>query len=419
MIYRMIHSQGMRQLKLSRDNLPLWTPILIGAILRIFIVWFNPHTPIWDEVSFEALAQKLVLGQPYGAPFWPPGWPYTITLLYRLFGTTNPGVMTWFNCAASILLLLFMAVVTLRLFTRQAAVVSVWLMAFMPSYLLINGLMVYEVLYQLLLVIGIFLAVGVAWTWPRVVGITLVCAFITLIRPTWFLLPLILWCMNLIYGCKTQLKWPLLAEIGVLVLIIPWILMISSQVGRFVPIAMQGGLHLWMANNPLATGDHIAPPPEFWDPLNEPQARAIALQYIRDHPTHLLTILPAKIWHMFRMEPFIVWFFQQTRMPIPTALSNAVKLIANTYYFVILLLAGIGVGGLIAQKKYRFLGPLFLLVCGVVLQIAVFTGQSKYRWPMQFVIIMYASLTITWLLAAAARKYSTRQTQNPPPYNRD
>ena len=110
-------------------------PVLVGSFLRYLWLQNNFHVLVSDEIAYHTLAVTLVARQPYGIPFWPPGYPMILAMLYRVFGTASI-VGLYFNLLISILTVVLTAGVAYRLFGRSAALLSVWIISFMPSYIL-------------------------------------------------------------------------------------------------------------------------------------------------------------------------------------------------------------------------------------------------------------------------------------------
>jgi hypothetical protein len=382
-------------------------PIAVGAFLRLFVILINPHIIIWDEVSFDALATRLVQGGAYGLPFWPPGWPGLIAILYFLT-EPNPQVVLRFNLLISVATLIIFGLICYRLIGLPVAVIGTWIMALMPSYLLANTLLVYEVWMQFLLAIVLLLALTKKWSWGRVVMLAIITAMLTLIRPTWLLLPIVLGFSNYLYTLKRPALAKLIVfQLGIVLLISPWILYASNIADRFVPIAMQGGLHLWMANNPEATGTHLDPPAEYWNPENDALARQTALDYLAENPWHPLKILPAKVWYSFRGEAWADWFIEETDPPLSEPVTDIIRALSNVSYFIILALSIGGIIWLLRKRAFPSLAPLLLFGYSLAATLLLFTGQLKYRWPLQFILILYAALSLS-LMAGWLRSERNR-----------
>jgi hypothetical protein len=366
-----------------RDTLLWWLPLICGTILRLLWMGSHFHALVSDEVSYHTLAAQLVAGEPYGMPFWPPGWPALLALLYTVFGI-NPQAGLWLNFVLSILTLALTGMITARLFGRTAAVWSLWLLALMPSFILPVVLLRYEVWLQFLLALGLWASLWMTSSWRWAMMAAMVTTLATFVRPLLLPLPLILWLVaHKLRGPRVRLVHLAAAQIGAILLLVPWLWSASVTAGRFVPVALNG-------NNPTATGFYVNPPPGSWDPQKDAQLRAEAIQFIREQPLRSAQLLGWKLFYSVNREPWIEWVFLATRIPVDPALQPLIQTIANVYYWLILAAALGGMALVVGAKRTRLLLPLLLLVYSIASQLPFF-GTPRFRWIVQFLLVVYAA----------------------------
>ena len=94
------------------------------------------------------------------------------------------------------------------------------------------------------------------------VGTTLylLTALAALVRPFWLALPVLLWGLSRLYYRRGEWRGLAVAQLGAVALLLPWVLALSYEAGRFVPIAPNGGVNLWIGNNSDATGTFMRVP---------------------------------------------------------------------------------------------------------------------------------------------------------------
>jgi hypothetical protein len=369
----------------------LWgAPILYGAALRLIWARGHFHVAVSDELAYHDLAAQLVAGEPYGLPFWPPGWPAILALVYTLFGV-EPQVGLWLNFTLSILTLALTGAITSRIFGRTAAIWSLWLAALMPSLILPVVLLRYEVWLQFLLALGMWASLWMIAPWRWATMAALVTTLATLVRPLWLPLPLLLWLIGR-ERKATRLRLIHLAgaQIGATLLLVPWLWSASVTAGHFVPVALNGGINLWIGNNPNATGAYINPPPTYWDPRLDAQIRAEAIGYMVEHPLRTAWLLVKKLWYSLDREPWVEWVFLATRAPLDERIQPMMQQIADLYYWIILAAALGSVAWALAAGRARWLLPLVLLLCAIASQLPFF-GTPRFRWTAQFLLIVYAA----------------------------
>lgn len=374
---------------------------ILGVFCRILWLSLDPHEIVSDEVDYHNLAISLAQGNGYGIPFWPPGYPIVLSILYVLFGS-SPRIAIGFNLILSLATLISTAWVAKRLFGDRIAIISFLLMSLMPSYILTISLVRYEVLLQFSLILSFLLSLY-RWRWINMVCIALLTALATLIRPLMIFWPIMLWLVKLNQQSFNQqsLKHELY-KLGVIqalsvLLITPWIVYASITTGRFVPIALNGGMNLWIGNNPNATGAYMSPPGEFWNPANEAIASREAIDYILNHPTHVLRLLPKKIAYSFVRENWPVdLIFLKTSSVAPSVSYEFLSAISNAYYAVVVGMAIASIMIFLWKKRYRQLLPLLLMVYSIFGQLPFF-GSPRFRWITQFILIFYAASLPTCL----------------------
>lgn len=376
-----------------RSTLPFALPVLVGALLRAAWLALSFHVLVSDEVAYHELAARLAQGEPYGVPFWPPGWPALLALLYRA-GGPSPTLGLLANLLFSTGVIVLTGAIAQRLFGRTAALAALWISALMPSYVLPVTLLRYEIYLQFVLALGLWFALATRSPWRWVAAVVCATVLATFMRPMWLLLPPLLWLAALPQrrAGLPPVRWQhvLLAQSLAVLLVLPWVAAASAQVGRFVPVALNGGINLWIGNNPKATGGYIAPPGEYWDPRNDAEATRVALEYMRSEPARVLALLPRKVYLSFAGEPWAEWVFLSTARPFPPATQGRLQVALNAYYWLVLLTATTATLWLAVRREAIRLLPLLLVAYSVATQLPFF-GTPRFRWTVQFVIVAFAA----------------------------
>jgi hypothetical protein len=180
------------------------------------------------------------------------------------------------------------------------------------------------------------------------------------------------------------------AQIGAILLLVPWLWSASTLAGTFVPVALNGGVNLWIGNNPAATGAYMDPPPASWDPANDAKLRQAAFDYMREQPLRTVGLLGWKLLYSVDREPWIEWVFLETSITVDDRVQPLVQNIANLYYWLVLHAALGSVSWALAARRAWLLLPLLLLVYSIASQLPFF-GTPRFRWTVQFVLVVYAA----------------------------
>lgn len=365
--------------------------ILVAAFLiRVIWLFVDPHVIVADEVEYQKLAVGVANGEGYGNLFWPPGYPLVLGVVYFIFGS-NPAIAIGFNLVLSLLILIVSSQISQMLFDSRTSKLHLALMAFMPSYILTISLIRYEIVLQFVLVLALWVSLN-KWSWRNIVVIAFLTALASLMRPLMIFWPFLIWVVNPNRGSIRE-EWLKIigAQVLAILFITPWIIYASSIAGRFVPIALNGGINLWIGNNPNATGAYMSPPGAFWDPQNEANATKEAIDFIVSHPMETVSLMPKKIAYSLGREHWPVdWIFLKTDPENSLITYESLSISSNIYYYIVVVLALIGVGGLLWGGQYARLLPLLLIIYSIAGQLPFF-GSPRFRWITQFVLIMYAT----------------------------
>ncbi|HRF00905.1 MAG TPA: glycosyltransferase family 39 protein [Pirellulaceae bacterium] len=245
-----------------------------------------------DSVSYWQLAERLATGESYefgweGARcFRAPGYPFLLSLLFRLPGEPSVLAARGLGVAIGIGVVAAIYALAARFGGRRVAFVAGLLAALSPELGLSSGLVLAETTFDLLLVgqglvwLGYRRATtdGVRWRSAALLG--LLAALSVLVRPSW--LPGIgLWTLGLLLvtGVRTdrregldraaatpsamspsgpafasRLTAAMLCVVVFSLTMSPWWVRNALLFGRFVPTTLQTGASLYDAWNPEADG---------------------------------------------------------------------------------------------------------------------------------------------------------------------
>ncbi len=378
---------------------PAWlaaaSALALGAGLRVGWLLLDPHLIVFDEQVYHDLAARLAEGLPFGLEIWPPGWPMALGLAYRLFGA-RPAVGMVLNLLASLAVMLLVWRTAARLLGPRGGLVALWLAALMPSFVVLHVVLGYEVWLQLLLALACWLPLARGWRWSTALALAAITALAALVRPFWLALPLLL-ALCLRPAAPAPRPGPVaLALLGALALVLPWVVHVSLLAGRAVPIAPNGGVNLWIGNNPAATGTFMRVPAHLEGPQADPQAAHEALDYIRAHPGQTLALLPHKLWYLLSLEGYSASRYpliNRPGAPVPAWLAAHLGALMNGSYWLLSLAALAGAAKLAWRRRWHLFGPLSIFAFNLLIYLPFF-GFSRYRWPAQFILILYVAALV-------------------------
>lgn len=240
------------------DRRLLWI-LGVGAIVRLVLLFLLGDLELWmDEEQYQEIAVNLTEGRGFalhGQPTsWrPPLYPFILSGLYMLAGTTHPVVARAFQAILSLLNTLVVYLLGRRLFGERAGLWGALLFTVYPSFLLYNNHLLTEMLFTFLLTataycfaaylagsrLPLLAASGVALglavltrdiVWPMVGVMALLVGYVT--RP----------------GFTRWIWHSGVLLLSFLVVITPWVIRNSRVQGTFTLIATNGGLVFFEGN---------------------------------------------------------------------------------------------------------------------------------------------------------------------------
>ncbi len=412
--------------------------LLVAAIFRLAFFIEKKNDPEFRHANVDAMyheywAEGIVTGQwhpphdlvnphiesnPY---FRPPGYPYYLSLVYRVFGksTLLPRILQLllgiFSCGLLFLL-------TREIFNEQIAFISGLLMAvywafpFFEKELREVSLLVFTLPLLLLCLIKI---VKRPKTW-KLIGCGLLMGYIIITRPNFLLFfPVaVIWLYFRLESLNKRKKI-LFTSIFLLCTLIPIasVTVRNAVTGKdFVLISSNGGINLYVGNNPHATGNTIALPPEiplfrnaFMYPqiveyiekvegkkIKHSQASTYftgkALEYIKENPGRTIAMMLKKA----------AMFIGGVEIPSERDLtaerqrSRVLNILPLNFAFIFsLALVGIVLFFTTSRQKANQTAILVLLLVGVYyLSYLPFFVTSRFRMSIIPFLIIFAGLTV-------------------------
>lgn len=381
------------------DRFPLIVMLLAVIIRLAWMLLFQPE-PVSDPAIYFSRALSIASGQGYayadGTPtaYWPVGYSAFLALFIYLLGDPQTALIISNVLLVILLIIGFYQLALIALRDRLSARIALLLFAFYPDHIAYSSLATSELLASLL-TIG-YLAIVLTRHSPiHAVLAGAVLGLAALTKAQSLLLPVLV-CLYFFWlarksSDRLQALYVFAITMLVAVLVIsPWSIRNHQLFDRFIAISTNGGVNLYIGNNPHATGRYV-----FTDEdkakfagLNEletsDKAKALAITYMRENPLQVLKRVPKKLFYLLRTDGDGLSWNQEGLDD--SLLSNKswrnLKIVATLYYYVILF---VGLAAVI-WALVRFLGrnadisALFGIIVFYYLAIyAVFFGAPRFH----------------------------------------
>lgn len=404
------------------------TFIGIRLVLIVFIPVELSSDALWYFNRGVVLSERGSYSE-NGVPtaYWPVGYPAFLALLFNFTGP---------QLAVVQLANLFLAACTFWLlfyFVRAvfdndlAARLSILLLTLYPNNAVYASFVLSEVLYTcLLLFVSVLLVTSRSKSTLLLIGVTFGLAALVKTQ-TVLLAPLLVIIAVLknwsLHALKPAIIRALAVSAIMLAVVSPWTLRNYTVFGEFILVSTNGGQSLLAGNNPSVVGDYRH---DFSDKdpvfkqvgfsvddqvAADKRAGQLAKQWILENPGAFIGLMPKKFFRLWgpdgegewAYQAGTPWYDQQAKW------FRLARVINQAYYFFLLGAFAFAIWKLwhTPAKPKLYYG---LVIAAYFTFISlVFSGQSRYHFPVMPFVIAYAA----WIGAGILRSKRLVATAHP------
>jgi 4-amino-4-deoxy-L-arabinose transferase-like glycosyltransferase len=397
---------------------------------RVAFVLWAPGEPAADGIFYRAYADNIARGWGYidfdGSPVvrWMPGWPLLLGGLYRIFGSSTL-VATLANAVLDATTAAVVAALGARLFRRRIGLVAGALYAGWPGMIFLCATHMSEALFNLLLAGTLLLTVIACRAATRrtlrfaAAGLCLGGAALVKAEPL-VMSPAI--ALTLWHSRRSRADFLRAAAAFFLMaaaVLTPWTIRNYVAFDRFLPTAASGGIGIYLANHPGATGGQDLRANRAIQKLYRRENAAAtsiarhdagwrdAWAFVRAHPDEELRIVANKLRLTYlgdaRGAKLVRGMGPEAGWHLGAGTWRRLRLTADSYWFAMLALA---LAGLATFRSWQP-GAAPLLLLGVLLPWlclhVVFLGGPRYHVPQIPALALLAACGAD-LLASGARR---------------
>lgn len=387
--------------------------------------------PMVDEKWHWEWAASIVNDSFFGTGDWfrAPLYPYFLALLHWITGASVfwAKFLQVFVCGATAF---FIYRLSSHLFGRSAAIVAGLIYAFYGTLVFYESMFLIPVLFVMLLVWGMYRLIvhQQARNWASWLGTGLVFGLAAISRPNVLLVVpfLLLWVLlrqDKSLGWGRRLRRPLLVLAGVAVCIAPVTIRNAIVTGDFILISSQGGVNLYLGNNPEADGLTMVMPEVDLDETvtwrdftkvtkavaQEEAGQSLtaaerssfwtakALRFMFEHPGDFMNLL-------WRKTVFLVSGFENSdNADLYNHRENsnlyAVLLWRTGLFFPFGVLLPVALMAVwVLRQRWRELLPIYIFLIAYIPSIVLFLVTARHRLPLAVFLIILAAGGVTTLV---------------------
>jgi Dolichyl-phosphate-mannose-protein mannosyltransferase len=381
--------------------------IIMTAALLIRLTWAAcvPVSPVSDSVLYDAFAQSMVTGHGYAfadgtmTEYWPVGTSAVYALLYYVFG-----VHTWVLPVFQALLGAAIVGLTWRL-SRDAlgpkvAALAAWLTAVWPLLVEFTTIYASELIFIALVLMA--LNIWICRQLPfaiRMIFWGACIAAATYVRPTALPILFIFLAAQWLVGRDwwAFIVGGVLCSLTAALLFAPWSYRSVALFDRFSLVSANGGVNLWMGNNPDSTGGYMdLPQRQFANEVDRDHYYGQeAVKYIVSNPVAYAKLSVKRAITAYSRETIgIVWNENGLSSKYSQSASIILKRISTAYWWVMMALGFIGAVLILRRRLASRTWPL-LLSAGYFAVFPVLTvAMDRYHVPIDPMLAIFAAYAL-------------------------
>jgi 4-amino-4-deoxy-L-arabinose transferase-like glycosyltransferase len=386
----------------------------IAFIVRLLWAALVPVIPVSDPREYHTFALNLVYHGVYGwstdklSAIWPPGTSAAYALIYSIFGSGQWAIKC-FNLAVGILIVFLTVELGTQWFNRGVGIIAGLLVALWPILIEFTTIVGSDLLFTVVLLATLLLydKIYSSEAHFKLLAVALggLIGVASLLRAPVLLLPAVLASVFFMQRRKiiSSLTLFSITTVVMLIVVMPWSVRNYAVFGGFVGISTNGGMNLWMGNNPTTTGFYQVPP-TFDAGLNEAQIDRIlrdeAVTFIKQAPIAFAARTVVKALRLYERETIgVAW----NSPGIEPKWGMAIKVASQAFWMGALLLFGIGCYLSSRQGLASFAcHPGIAMLAYFTLIYATFAISDRYHIPTNPIMAIFAAYAI-FRIAPVAR----------------
>jgi len=388
--------------------------LVLALILRTVWGLVIPVVPISDAQAYDILAVNLSQHGIYGftpnepSAFWPVGTAAAYGLLYAVFGHNYAAVVI-FNIVVGVAIVALTMVVVERWVGEGTAIIAGLMGALWPTLIQFTTIIASELIFAaLVLAVVALVLVREDKGWRRALLIDIACgvfmALAAYVRPIALLFPLMFGFILLIRNgaFRQTIAFAAVTALTMAILIAPWTLRNKAVLGTAAIISTNGGVNLWMGNNPNTSGEYQPVPDRLANVSEAERDRQLkdeATTYIKEEPVAFVVRTVVKAVKLYASETIGThWNEIGIRRSLGDASVLPLKLISQGFWMISIALCLLGIAGALMKSGLRVSESYYsvlIIIAYMTVVYAVIVIQDRYHLPTIPYIAALAALPIT------------------------
>jgi 4-amino-4-deoxy-L-arabinose transferase-like glycosyltransferase len=283
------------------------------GIRLVLIILAPPLIPFSDMLDYDNLARLIATGHDFsiGRPI---GYPFFLSLIYRLFGPSYLAVQ-FIQAVLSSLSSVMLFVLAAKYMGKRQALFTGWVSVIWLDFILYTRILLTETLFTFLTILLLFflfkvyhqLAADKKIRFYDLILAGVIIALAALVRPVLLFLPFGFFLFYLVFirqNIKQLSLNLLLTLVGMSLVLSPWIMRNYSQYGKVILVSDKSTfINVYMGTNLNASGLYADDSMGLPLPQNDHEALALTKDYVLNHPFHFVGLTLKKAVLFFSFYP--------------------------------------------------------------------------------------------------------------------
>ncbi|PPD56392.1 MAG: glycosyl transferase family 39 [Methylotenera sp.] len=383
--------------------------LILAILLRVIWACLVPVVPVSDSFLYDVFAQSIATGNGYAFPngditvYWPVGTSAIYAIIYKIFGISFLPIVV-FNIVIGTLIVWLTYAIAQRYLNNNVALIAAFLVALWPILIQFTTILASEIIF-------IFLILSAIYVWGckqlspilrAIIWGALICVA-TYVRPTaqfiFLFLPILDWLAN--KDRRAAIQSFCIAAITAALLFSPWVYRNHQVFGEFVLVSANGGVNLWMGNNPNSNGGYndLTDLPFKNEVTRDNYFKKEAIDFIVHNPLSYAKLALKRALITYKAETIgIVWNgYLEKHFTKPILIG--MKLISSIFWWLVLVFAGIGVYKLLKERRLAPFNALFAVAAFFFVFPILTVAQDRYHLPINPFLAIFAAYTLQSMLS--------------------
>ena len=425
------------------DHRVMLSIVFLAGLLRVGWVYYARTVPYSDFRHYDRLALGLAEGRGYvdqaGDPtaFYPVGWPFFLSLVYRVFGHSLIAAQL-VNVLMGVGVVILTYLIARYLLDRRTALIAALIVALNPTLILYSSTLGTESLF-------VFLLMLITWLTIRVIAgrssadlllIGLLTGFAILTRPVAIGVPFIAFGAYYIVNRRdlrqTSINFAIVLVISALI-VTPWIARNAMAIGSPV-LQSSSGLNMWIGHSPQATGGWMdAPPvpglsavsiPGAGPNATEKEANSVymsaAIESLLNNPLRIVTLFPNRMFELWAGHSHAVGVSaKRSERAMPEIVLDVLPIFTQANIIILLLMSLVALG--MKHARDIWIHGLGTVLSGIFVYWNVFHalifGKGRFHVPVEPFLGIFAASALSAILYAYARRSGGLSRSGRPNYD--